>query len=269
MLKQSLVALCLPVCCCLLLLVGCAGKLPQTLPLSTGEAQEAGKLWDAFLAGKRPVAVDADIRLHWNVLGGKGAIGGTLQAQQPALLRFAAADPLGRSLILAVSDGSAFTLVDNRIGHAYQGRVESKFWRSYVPEAVKPEDLLSMLGGFLREGDGMSAKAEQDEESGGFWYVWRDAQSISHHVLLDRQNGEMRRHLLVGRQGKQVLDLRYSDYQKDAKSGFSWPKELQISGEAVTGDLAIQVERLYSHKPQGAAVYRLTPPAHFTVEQVR
>jgi len=269
MLKQGLVALCFPVCCCLLLLAGCAGKLPHTLPLSTGETQEAGKLWETFLAGKRPVAVDADIRLHWNVLGGKGSIGGTLQAQRPALLRFAAADPLGRSLILAVSDGHTFTLVDNRIGHAYLGRVESKFWRSYVPEAIKPEDLLSMLGGYLREGDGVGAKAAQDGEGGGFWYVWRDARSISHHVLMERRNGEVRRHLLVDGQGEQVLDLRYEDYQKDAKSGFSWPRRLQISGEAVTGDLAVEVERMYSHTPQGTAVYRLTPPAHFTVEQVR
>ncbi len=266
--RQSFCGLLASAVCCLLFFAGCAGKLPKTLPLSPVETQEASQLWSAFLKNKRPTAVDADIRLSWDVLGSKGGIGGTLQAQRPALLRFAATDPLGRSLILAVSDGRTFTLVDNRIGHVYQGRTDSDYWRSYVPETVESEDLLPFLGGFLREGEALGAKPAQDEDGGGFWYVWRDARSISHHVLVERKSGEMRRHLLVDLQGAQVLDLRYADYQRDAKSGVVWPRRLQISGEAVTGDLAIQVEQMYSNAPQGAAVYRLTPPAHFTVEQV-
>jgi hypothetical protein len=252
----------------LLLLGGCAGPLPKTLPLDPGAQQEAAVLWSNFLAQRHPPGLDADIRLHWDVLGSKGAIAATVQLQQPALLRFAANDPLGRPLLLAVSDGKAFTMVDNRKGEAYRGTTDSKFWHSYVPETVAPHDLFVLLGGFVAQGEGSLATPSRDETQDGFWYAWLDARSIRHLVLLERASGTMRRHLLVDRKGNEVLALDYSDYRTEAKSGFVWPGRVRISGEAIAGTLAIQVEKVYSHDPQKAAVFRLTPPPHFTVEQV-
>jgi len=260
-------SLLLPVVCCLLLLAGCAGKQPKTLPLSPAEAQEAATLWSGFVALRRPPALDADIRLGWDVLGSKGGVSATLQVQQPALLRFAATDPLGRALILAVADATSFTMVDNRIGHVYQGAIPSKFWQAYVPPSVAPEDLLPFLGGFLPEEVG-HAEPAQDEKDKGFWYQWRDKRAMRHHVLLDRRSGEMQQRLLFDAQGDLLLAVHYTDYRKDAKSGFVWPGHLRISGTAVTGTLSLQVEQIYSHAPRKAASFRLTPPPHFTVEQV-
>ncbi|ADW18520.1 hypothetical protein Despr_2379 [Desulfobulbus propionicus DSM 2032] len=255
-------------CCCLLLLAGCAGKLPQTLPLSPEREQEATTLWSAFLESKRPSAVDADIRLSWDVLGSKGAIAASLQVQQPALLRFAASDPLGRSLLLAVSDGTTFTMVDSRIGHAYRGRTDSKFWQEYVPEAVAPADLFALLGGFVNAGQGKNAAPAQDASGEDFWYTWQDDRAMRHHVLLARQSGEMRCHLLMDPQGEELLELRYADSTREAQSGYRWPGTVRISGEAITGTLTIQVERVYSHTLLEAATFRLDPPPHFTIEQV-
>lgn len=254
--------------CCLLLLAGCAGKLPKTLPLAPEAQQEAAALWSGFLARQRPPGLDADIRLSWDVLGSKGAIAATVQLQRPALLRFAANDPLGRSLLLAVSDGTSFTMVDNRTGQAFHGTTGSKFWHSYVPEQIAPEDLFALLGGFVYQRGADKATPSQDEANAGYWYGWTDTRSMLHHVLLDRASGEMRRHLLVDHKGNQVLDLDYDDYRKEAATGFFWPGRVRISGEAVTGTLTIQVEKVYSHATQGAAVFRLTPPPHFTVEEV-
>jgi hypothetical protein len=258
----------LPVFCCLLFLSGCAGKQPKTRPLSSIEEQEAGLLWSDFVARKRPSALDADIRLGWDVLGSKGGVSATIQVQHPALVRFAANDPLGRSLILAVADATFFTMVDNRISHVYRGRTNSKFWHSYVPGSITPDDLLYFLGGFLPHGEGQQAEPTQDEGSKGFWYHWRDKRAMSHHVLLDRRSGEMQRHLLLDSQGDAVLELHYADYRKDVKSGFFWPEHLRITGAAVTGTLTVHIEKIYSHTPQGAAAFHLAPPPHFTVEQV-
>lgn len=264
----SVARLIFPVFCCLLILSGCAGKQPKTLPLDPAEEQEAGILWSGFLARQRPQALDADIRLGWDVLGSKGGVGATLQVQRPALLRFAANDPLGRSIILAAADATSFILVDNRIGHVYRGKTTSKFWHSYIPESVAPEDLLSFFGGFLPEGRVLHAKPAQDEENNGFWYQWRDRRSIDHHVLLDRRSGEMHRRLLIDSQDNAILELRYADYRKESASGFAWPWQLRITGEAVTGTLTVQVEKIYSHTPREATAYRLALPPHFTVEQV-
>ncbi|WP_028318503.1 hypothetical protein [Desulfobulbus elongatus] len=253
---------------CVAILAGCAGKQPKTLPLSPAEEREAGTLWADFLAGTRPQALDADVRLLWDVPGSKGAVSATLLVQRPALLRVAASDPLGRTLILAVADASAFTMIDNRAGHVYQGTIHSRFWRSYVPAAVAPEDLLPLLGGFLAEGEGEAAAPTRDEAGRGFWYQWRDGRRQGHYVLLDRESGTMAQHLLFDARGDQVLALEYAEYRKEGGSGRAWPVRLRITGEAVTGTLTVQVEQIFSHSPQEEAAFRVESPPHFTVERV-
>lgn len=254
--------------CCLAVLSGCAGKQPKTVPLAGAEAQEAVSLWATFLGEKRPPALDADIRLGWDVMGSKGGISVSLQIQQPALVRFAANDPLGRALILAVADGTSFTMVDNRAGHVSQGTIHSRFWRSYVPPSVAAEDLFPLLGGFLSGGEGQNATPSREEQGQGFWYQWQDGRGGRHSALLDRGDGRMRQHLLSDSGGDAVLEVQYADYRRDAKSGFVWPGRLRVSGAAITGTLTLQVEQIYAHSPQGKAAFRVEPPSHFTVEQV-
>lgn len=254
--------------CCLLMLSGCAGRQPKTIPLGGAEEQEAAALWTTLLREKRPQALDADIRLGWDVMGSKGGISASLQIQQPAHLRFAANDPLGRALILAVSDGSSFIMADNRTAHVSQGTIDSKFWRSYVPSAVTAEDLFPLLGGFLGGGEGQDATPSNDEHGQGFWYQWQDGRSFRHQALLDRGDGRMRQHLISDAGGDTVLEVQYTDYRQDAKSGFVWPGHVRVSGRAITGTVTLQVEQIYSHSPKGKAAFRLVPPPHFTVEQV-
>ncbi len=254
--------------CWLLLLTGCAPKQPKTLPLTSAEDQEAAALWSTFTGADRPEAMDADIRLGWDLLGSKGTVQASVQVQQPGLLRFAANDPLGRALILAVADSTSFLMIDNRIGHVYQGNIPSTFWHTYVPATVAVEDLLPLLGGFLPEGQGLDAWPSLDEAKGGFWYRWRDQRAVDHRVLLDRQTGTMQRHLLFDGTGDLLVVLDYDDYGQENTDGFGWPRSVRITGKAVTGTLTVRVEQMYSHSPQTATSFRLTPPPHFTVEQV-
>jgi len=266
--EDRLLRLLFLVMCCVVALAGCASKQPKTVPLAPVEEQEAKTLWADFGSAKRPQALDADIRLQWDVLGSKGGVGASLLVQRPALVRVSANDPLGRTLILAVADASAFTMVDNRSGHAYQGSIHSRFWRSRVPAAVTPWDLLPLLGGFLAEREGGEAAPSRDEAGRGIWYQWRDERKQEHYVLLDRESGTMRQRLLFDKRGNQQLVLHYADYRTEDGGDFYWPARLRISGQAITGTLSVQVERVFSCSPQEAAAFRVVPPPHFTVERV-
>ncbi|MGD9948326.1 MAG: hypothetical protein AB7U29_07585 [Desulfobulbus sp.] len=257
------------VCC--LLLAGCVGKLPKTTPLVGGEAEQALHVWSRFLHAAHPQAVDADYRLRWDVLGSKGGIDAVVQMKKPAMLRFAANDPLGRALILVVSDGDRFTFVDNRSAEVYQGKTNSKFWHSYVPDSIQATDLFAYLGGFVDPEQVTRVVPSLDETGQRYWYVWQDRWALTHYVLLEGKQGLIQRHLLVDHKGDQVLDLRYSGMvgsAKGAEKDLNWPKKVEVSGEAVTGDVQLQVEKIYAFSVRGTNAFRLAPPPHFSIERV-
>lgn len=255
---------------CCLLLAGCAGKLPRSVSMSGEERRQALERWEQLQRAQQPAAVDGDFRLRWDVLGNKGGIDAVVQMQQPAHLRFSANDPLGRPLILAVADGSRFTFVDSREGRVYQGKTDAKFWRRYVPEAVQPADLFFYLGGQIDGRQAVGVQPARDEAGQGIWYSWRDNRSLQHHVLLDPQGSRVGRHLLFDRSGTEILDVRYSGVvQKvEAGNGLSWPEKIEVRGEAVSGTIELHTQKIYDFAVRGAAVFRVTPPPSFTVEQV-
>jgi len=251
----------------LLMVSGCAGTLPQTIPLAPDQQEDADGLFTAFLRTPPPPGLDADIRLGWDVLASKGTIDASLQVQPPAFLRFTATDPLGRALFIVVSDGTTFTMVDSRVGRVYQGRTASKFWHSQVPEALRAEDLFFFLSGSLPPMEKPTVRMGQNLERTGYWYVWQDERTMNHHILVDRQRLQMVRHLLVDRQGALVVEVRYLAYGDDRKASYNWPRQLEITGKAVTGTLTVQVEKIYPNQPIPAA-FELVYPSHYTVEQV-
>jgi len=251
-----------------LTLSGCATKVPKTTPLHADQQQEADGLFSTVVQRQKPRALDADIRIGWDVLGSKGTVDAILQLQQPAFLRFSATDPLGRALYIAVSDGTTFTMVDSRTSRIYQGQTGSKFWHTYVPEALMAEDLFYFLSGTLPQVDPKTVTTAQDAKLTGFWYIWKDSRAMVHQVLLERQSREMARHLLFDPQGDLVLDVAYSDYRGVQENGFNWPRHLQITGKAITGTLTVQIEKIHSHQQLAATAFQLTLPPHYTVEQV-
>ena len=254
----------------LLISSGCAPKLPISVPLDPGEQRDAVALLAAFVQREQPSALDTDLRLQWDILGSKGGVGGILQLQQPAFLRFSPTDPLGRPFLTVVSNGSTFTMVDNRTGRVYEGTTDSEFWRAHVPEAVRPEDLLPLLGGFLATAtDTAIIQSSGAPDQSGFWYVWQDSHALTHYVLIDRQENTVRRHLLVERSRDVVVDVTYSEYRGTEGKGFAWPWEVRITGKAVTGTLILRTESIYSHDQLPHKAFHLVPPPHFVIEQVQ
>ena len=253
---------------CVLLLVGCAQKVPVTEPLAPELRQEAMGLFAVLLARRPPATLDADIRVTWEMFAAKGGVDATIQLQQPARLRFAANDPLGRSLFLVVSDGRAFTLVDNRVATVYQGNTDSTFWRARVPEAIQAEDLLLFLAGSVAVAELGGVQPAGDGGKAGFWFAWMDARGLRHHVLLDRRTGRMLRHLLDDHEGDRLLDLGYAEDKIAQEGGFAWPGRIEIQGEALDGTVAIRFDRVYPGDSLSAEAFQLVPPPHFTVERV-
>lgn len=265
--RRRLRLLTLALLCCLLALAGCAKKMPVTEALAPAAHQEATALFAEFVSRRPPAVLDADLHLTWEFLGVKGGVDATVQLQQPARIRFSANDPLGRALSLLVSDGLSFTMVDNRAGKVYRGTTDSKFWHTRVPEAVQAEDLLPLLAGSGPAGGPADVQPAGDGMGAGFWYLWTDARAYRHHMLLERHSGRLLRHLLVDRSGKQVLDLIYAEYAP-GEGGFAWPGRVEVAGEAVGGSVVLRFEKVFSRESLPASTFQLTPPAHFTIEEV-
>nr|WP_320011866.1 hypothetical protein [uncultured Desulfobulbus sp.] len=254
------------------LLTGCASKIPQTTALSPTESLHALKCWSAFLEHPSPQALDADFRLRWKVLGSQGGVDTMLVMQHPGNLRFAANDPLGRALILLVSDGSRFTLVDNRKAEAYVGKTDSALWHEYVPASIAPEDLFAYLGGLVEPIWIGQVEPFLDTQGRGYWYRFQDQLGLTHYVLLEGQVGRVARHLLFDKEEDDLLDINYSGQAgspNPGEEGLQWPQLVKVSGEAVTGEVELSLEKLYGFSVRGASAFRLNLPPHYKVKEVR
>lgn len=247
-------------------LAGCGKPVPKTLALEPPQEVEARDLLRRFQEREHPSVLDADLRVGWETWGSKGSSAAVLQMQRPANLRFSMNDPLGRPMLLLVSDDYFFTLVNNQTAQAWQGRSDSAYWQEYLP--VSAGDLFFMLGGRLTDApmDGLGLGLDQGGQ--GFWYNWVDRQMLEHYVLLNRLTGRMDRRLLFDRQGELALEISYSAYRMIPDSGFSWPGHLLIKGEGIRGSLTVQVEHFYPPQDFAPATFLLTIPPHFTVEDV-
>ena len=252
----------------LLLLQGCVSKMPKTIPLAEDQKGEAERVLAAFLREGRPQALDADIKLGWDFLAGKGTAEAIVQVQQPAFLRLSLPDPLGRAMVLVASDGKTFTMVDNRAGKGYQGSVDSKFWHSYVPPPLAPEDLFPLLGGFLSQPPPTGMDMFSAERQTGFWYVWKEGPLLVHRLLIDRSAARLIRHLVIDGRGDTLLDVRYSDFHSGVEGHPSWPHLVEVEGAMITGTLTVQIVRVVSYDPLPPARFYLSLPSHYTLEQV-
>ncbi len=252
----------------LICLAGCTRPFPQTVPLLEGQQAEAERLWHAVASVNIPARLEADFRLGWEILGSKGAIDAFLTVQPPSFLRFSAQDPLGRPLYIAVADGLTFTLADNRKGAVFQGTTASKFWQAYVPAFLAPEQLPFLLCGLPHNSPARMPEISQQSDQGGFWYVWQDDGHLWHHVLLDRTQGTMSRHLLSNQDQELLLDLAYQEYSQ-VQGQPSWPRLLTVTGSAVTGTVTLHLAQVALHADRlPDTAFTLTAPPHFTQEQV-
>ena len=252
------------------LLSGCAGRMRLTEPLSGVSRSLALTRFHDFMDRACSRAVDADVTLSWKALGKKQAIPGTLQAQEPAFLRYTVVDPLGRALLIFDSDGATFTLADTQKGEGYTGPVASRYWHKYIPEGIQPEDLFYWLGGRLRPGrfQVIDVRKGDVENDRAVWVILKSSEGLTHHVLFDADADCVLRHVIEDRQQAVMLDVIYTGMKRE-KDGCGWPDELSIEGEASKGTIRIHFDRIFSQAVMPPSTFVLALPDYYLIHKVQ
>lgn len=253
----------------LLLLSACASKIPSTLPLPESEQPLVRERLQEFQAHLCTTSLDADVTMEWQGYGKSEKYPGLLQLQPPAFLRYAIVDPLGRQLLILVSDGTDFTLVNNRNASAVIGSLSSNFWRKYVPACIAPRDYISWLTGRLPVQVFEAAELRQGKEPDkGIWLVTKWKDGIRHHILFDAEIRRIQRHMVEGEGGKILLDVSYSNYKTANNPDCERPNLVQIEGAGISGTLTIRFDAAYSESPIPEDFFHLSIPEHFSQEIV-
>ncbi len=195
-------------------------------------------------------------------------IPGVLQLQSPSFLRYSVVDPIGRQLLILVSDGSRFTLVDNRQAKALTGQVKSNFWNKYVPDFIISKDYISWLTGRLPEDVFEVYEIRQDKKSVEFvWLLTKWKNNIRHHVLFSPKTEQVTRHIVEGENNEILFDVTYSGYGSNTRQ-CAKPNLLKIEGVEITGTLTIHFDEFFPENPISPNIFQLTVPDHFTVKTV-
>ena len=248
----------------LAMLAGCGTRLPRTTALHGPALEHALVKLDRYLNQSCARAVDSDVDLGWQAYGHREVYPGTLQALAPARLRLALVDPLGRPQVLLVSNGSRFTLADNRRGEGFTGPTASNYIEQYLPPEVAGKELFSWLSGRAETGDSDQVSVEEGQD-GRIWYTLARG-GLSQYLVLDQDR--LQRRLLKDADGNILLDVQYSDY-RPTEDGCLWPGRLEITGEHLPAGFTLSFTRIYSLDPPEDRVFELQLPEHFTVRKVK
>ncbi|WP_417914775.1 hypothetical protein [Candidatus Electronema sp. JM] len=250
-----------------LLLGGCALRLPQTERLNKTELKKAEEQLTAFLSQSCVDAVDSDVKLTWRAYAQQETYPAAMQAAAPASLRLALNDPLGRPLLLLGSDGSTFTLADNRKAVGYTGSTELKFVRRFLPAFIPADDLFFWLSGRVRPERLRAAAARSDAQGAIWWHGGSSDGKTVHIFALDSKN-RLSRHLIADKKNDEILfEARYSGYKKTPKD-CAWPGKIELSGKALEAEYSIEFKELFGFGPLDQQQFQITLPPHFTVKQM-
>ena len=262
-------------CCCagLLLLSGCAATPPKMVEISGVELKQEvkGKL-SHFLGQSCVNAVDSDVQLSWQAYGQEKMYSATLQAMAPASLRLAMVDPLGRPLILLGAHEKGFTLADNNEAIGYTGGMDLEVVQKFLPEFIPTQDLFYWLSGRVSQ-TGMrvvSTRMEAESEKPLYWYelAYKNGanKDMTHMLALNDEN-QLIRHMVLDADEDIQFDAKYSNYSTTPKT-CSWPGKVEISGEALEADFAIEFTEIFNFNPIKKKRFHVKIPPHFTVKKI-
>lgn len=254
-------------CLAILLLGGCAVKLPQTEQLGGADLEDATERLNLFLDQSCVAAVESDVTLSWAAYGQKDRYAASLQAAAPASLRLSLNDPLGRPLLLLGTDGKTFTLADNRKAVGYTGSTDLRFVRRFLPAFIPTDDLFLWLSARVRP-DAMRRAAARVDAEGRIWWHGGSPDGKTVHILaFDRQN-HLSRHLVADQTTNEILfEADYSGYQSTNKD-CAWPGRISFTGKALEADYAIQFEELFGFSPIDKKRFQISLPPHFTRKEM-
>ena len=254
--------------CCLFLAGGCASRLPRTLDVNGSELDRGQAILSRFLKKPCASAVDADVRLAWQAYGQQGKYPATLQAMVPSFLRLAVVDPLGRPVVLLVTDGRTFSLADNRHAEGSVGSMDADFIQKYLPSGIFSHDLFLWLSGRIPTRGLQVLSIRKAEQGALFWYEINYGDRMVHLVGLNRKY--LVRHLILDEKKRIIADVRYSNYSDPAEiEQYAWPGKIEISGKNSAAVLSLEFTRIYGFSPLQKKNFHLQFPEYFTVRRVQ
>lgn len=197
---------------------GCA-TVPATVAIGDQEGQRVGRLFLETLAAQRccPRGLDAQVRVNLRSIWQNGSLQGFVQGMAPSYLKFVGVNPLGQPMLILGSDGESFRAVVAPEAKWYEGAVETDAFRKYAPAGFDPARGFFWLIGRLAPDNLTIEAVEQDAEGGGQWLTARySGEQVRQQVLFDPHTRLVRRHLVLGADGKPVVDVSYDAYQQVA-----------------------------------------------------
>lgn len=245
---------------------GCAGKYPATRSLDVGREKSARLLLQKIRKRGQPGSIDADVSVSWKGYGQKYTFNATLLATRDGRFRLSGLDPLGRPFFILVTDGAAFTLVDNRQGRASVGAVDSDFFRRYIPPGVRLSTCFSLLAAQLPDTEVQEIRVAENMER--YWFVFTGTHGLARRVEVVPVTGSIVRQILVDAENKIIVDVRYDGHQVQTES-LCLPKHLHMESEKMVGSLEITLHRIYREKPFPDTVFDLRIPDYFSIVHVK
>jgi hypothetical protein len=245
---------------------GCAGKYPATLSLDAGQEKSARLLLQKIRKQGQPSSIDADVSVSWKGYGQKYTFNATLLATRDGRFRLSGLGPLGRPFFILVTDGAAFTLVDNRQGRAYDGSVDSEYFRKYIPTGVQLSTCFSLLTAQISAQKLQEIRVAENMES--YWFVFTGMHGLARRIEVDPDTGSLVRQILVDAKNEIIVDVRYDGHQVQAES-LHLPKHLHMESEKMVGSLEITLNRIYREKPFPDTVFDLRIPDYFSIVHVK
>ena len=251
-----------------LILSGCAGKLPTTVELTGTQEQEALTLLQQIRQSNCPDTLDADVSLSWQGYGQHRIVNATLQATRKGAFRLSGLDPLGRPFFILVTDGRRFTLVDKLQGRGYTGAVNSVFLRKYIPAGLQLTTCFSFLTAQLPGDKIPLTRFAQTENHKSFWFSFKLSDGMIRQVDIDPDSGLIYRQVLTDPENRIVLDARYEGYRPRAEI-CAVPDRLTVEGEDISGSLQVVFNKLYRGARLPEDIFTLQIPKHFSITEVQ
>ena len=254
------------------LLAGCGHLVPMHRPLERAEQVRARKLLAAIQQRQGIDTLDADVTVTWAGYGQKIRFSGGLQAVSRGRFRLTALDPLGRPLFFLVVQGSTFTFLDTRQGRGYTGPVDSDFLHRYIPAAVTPATLFSLITARLPDIGRDKVGIGRGDHKGSFWFTFPSGKDGRRLVEVDADRGLVLRQLLVDASENPVVDFHYGYPAANMFSGKEkyaiLPTRLRIETASLPGSTVIMLDRVYPDHEVPDSLFTLAVPRYFTIIHV-
>jgi hypothetical protein len=229
----------------LLLLAGCALRLPAGLPISQAEqdvVEAAFRQWQAEQPGC-PSQLDAVASVTFRAWIQSGTLSGFVQAAEPSYLKFIALNPLGQPMLVLVTDGQWFRFISVAEAVTYEGPVQAEAFARYAPEGVNPEHAFVWLTGRLAPEIDRVIAITRDETAAAYWIDLAGEERVRHRILFDPQLGVLHRHQVVDRRHNVLVDVRYHDFQDIAAGSEGilcrWPAMITVETREHRGRMII------------------------------